>query len=198
MDKFEFACFFNRLQKSLNVYIDSDIVAMIYKEYIRKYYEKHTLWQLSSMLDKNNAYICCKHSKKSIIQMIADSQLDIPCDKHWYDVPEKTEWEVHNMKYIDHLTPTFARHVSANIICINNAGYRTEIMCGDVFYLFENRYSIDIILDDKKLVLICKEDNTKIVMLISEFIQRLDTDENAGIDYNHLRQITHLSKMENQ
>jgi hypothetical protein len=184
MDEIEFICFFNRLQKLLNVSVDSDIVAIIYKEYIRKYYEKYTLWQLLSMLDKRGLYVSCKHTKKHVVNLISDS--DIPCEKHWYDIAERTEWQLYNMKYIDYLTSTFARHVSANIICIMNAGSRTEIMCNDIFYLFNKEYRI-ISISKNTISLKCKEDNNHIAMPISEFIHTLDTDENAGIYYNYFR-----------
>lgn len=190
MNKLEFACFFHRLQKSLKINIDSDIIAEIYQEYIHKYYEKYTLWQLISMLDEQHVYIGCKHSKNSIIKMISDGDLNIPCHKHWYEQPEKTEYEIYNMKYIEYLTSTYGRHVSANMICVTNAGIRTEIMNGDVFYLFDkgNRYAIDVILNDQELVLRCKDDNSVTTMPISKFMEMIDTDANAGVYYNHFRQ----------
>jgi hypothetical protein len=67
--KIEFACFFERLQKKLDIRINSDIVSKIYDIYDGTY-ENYTLLELISILLENNIRITCPWNKKIIIEMI--------------------------------------------------------------------------------------------------------------------------------
>jgi hypothetical protein len=77
--KINFACFFERLQKKLNIKIDSDIVSKIYDIYDGTY-ENYTLLELIKILLENNIRITCPWNKKMIIEMIIsqDNKTYIP------------------------------------------------------------------------------------------------------------------------
>jgi len=75
--KIEFACFFERLQKKLDIKINSDIVSKIYGIYDGTY-ENYTLLELINILLKNNIRITCPWNKKMIIEMIKTEGLNIP------------------------------------------------------------------------------------------------------------------------
>ena len=77
MKKIEFICFFERLQKKLDIKINSDIVSKIYGIYDGTY-ENYTLLELINILLKNNIRITCPWNKKMIIEMIKTEGLNIP------------------------------------------------------------------------------------------------------------------------
>jgi hypothetical protein len=88
MNCIEFACFFERFQKSIGYHIDSDIACKIY-DYYEGSYENYTLLELISMLSMKDIKIDCEVNKKTIIQMIQDKQIDIP--KRYEDI-QSTMW----------------------------------------------------------------------------------------------------------
>ena len=77
--KIEFACFFERLQKKLDIKIDSDIVSKIYDIHDGTY-ENYTLLELINILLENKIRITCPWNKKMIIEMIKsnDNKIYIP------------------------------------------------------------------------------------------------------------------------
>lgn len=181
MDKIEFACFLTRLQNVLNVHIEPDIVAMMYKEYIRTYFEKYTLFQLISMLDKHKVYMP-KLNKKAIL---LNQELDMECKlADRYSAPNTTTWGVYNMKYIDYTAIPYSRNISENIICVTNSGARTELMIGDVFQINNDNCVIFKIPNDTHITLFLKNEETN--MSIAEFMQMLDK-EDVTIKRNQLR-----------
>jgi hypothetical protein len=173
MNKLEFACLLTRLQNALNVHIESDIVSMMYSEYIRTYFEKYTLFQLMSMLNVCNISTGIALNKQAIVNMINERKINIQCDLDRYSTPNKTTWGVYNMKYIDYLTSTYPVHISQNVICVTNSGSRTELMIGDIFRINKDKYSIASIPDDTHIILKHKNEETN--MSISEFMEMLDT-----------------------
>ena len=184
MDKLEFACFFARLQKTLNVHIDSDIVSIIYTEYIRTYFDKYTLFQLISMLDAKEIWIGTILSKKAIINRIETNKLDVQCGLDRYSPQSRSDWNVYNMKYIDYTNSPYPRNVDENLICITNSGTRTEIMNGDIFKINKQEYKVFRITDDMHITV--KIGNKETNMLISEFMEILDTQD-VTIELNKFR-----------
>lgn len=184
MDKLEFACFITRLQETLNVHIDSDIVSIIYTEYIRTYFNKYTLFQLISMLDTREIWPGTVLSKKAIINRIESKQLDVQCGLDRYSPQSKSEWNVYNMKYIDYTTSPYPQNVSENLICITNSGTRTEIMNGDIFRINKQEYKVFRITDDTHITV--KIENEETNMLITEFMEILDTQD-VTMEFNKFR-----------
>jgi hypothetical protein len=88
MNAIEFACFFERLQKSIGYQIDSDIVGQIF-DYYEGSYENYTLLELISMLSRKNIKIDCAFNKKAIIEMIEQQEIDIPKQ---YEAMQPTSW----------------------------------------------------------------------------------------------------------
>ncbi len=77
MNPIEFACFFEKFQRSIGHTIDTDIVGKIY-EYYEDTYDNYTLLELISILSIKNITIDCEFNKKSIIKMIKTKNIDIP------------------------------------------------------------------------------------------------------------------------
>jgi hypothetical protein len=88
--RIDFACLLERLQKKLNIVIDSDIVSKIYDIYDGTY-ENYTLLELINKLLENNIRITCPWNKKMIIEMIKTEGLYIP---RKYEPMEPTNWEL--------------------------------------------------------------------------------------------------------
>lgn len=142
MNKLEFACIIEMIQLNFDHKIsDSNLIALIYDEYVKTFYEKYTLLKLISMLDKRGIYIGCSLNKQKIIKYVKDHDLDLP-DKDRYDKPSSSVWTIYNMRYIHHLTPTYSAFINKNIICIQNTETRTEIMPDDVYKIQGIRYRV--------------------------------------------------------
>ncbi len=99
MNAIEFACFFERLQTSLNMNIDADIVSKIFDLYEGSY-ENYTLLELISMLSYRNIKIDCAFNKKSIIEMIITKKLDIP---KRYEQLQPTMWNFEESKHYNYI-----------------------------------------------------------------------------------------------
>ncbi len=82
-DRLNFACFLNRLQKSMseklefNVNIDSHVVAFIY-DLCTYAYEDYSLLELIAILKGKKIKIDCPLNKKAIVEMIERKNIDIP------------------------------------------------------------------------------------------------------------------------
>ena len=90
MEKIQFACFMNRLQKSINVELDTDLIAKIYSEYTQTY-DNYGLFEIYNLLKTKNIkittydmnwYTLIDIAKKNNIQPknIKDSIMD----PQWY------------------------------------------------------------------------------------------------------------------
>ncbi len=191
MDKITFACMLDELQKHLNVHLDSDIISIIYKEYIVTFYHKYTLFQLISMMDMKDKYIACHLNKKAILKLIYHREYIFP-DKNRYDEDEKTQWSVFNIKYLDYKHYPHVSHISMNIISIDNTCCRTEIMQGDSITVRGNTYKIHEIIDNKNMILLNCGDNSQNEMPIGIFIKMMD-EEDVTIETNILREKKALS-----
>jgi hypothetical protein len=88
--RIDFACLVERLQKKLDIVIDSDIVSKIYDIY-NGTYENYTLLELINKLLENNIRITCPWNKKMIIEMIQTQGLYIPKK---YEPMEPSNWEL--------------------------------------------------------------------------------------------------------
>ena len=172
----EFACLMNRFQNKIGVHLESDLVAAIYTEYIRTFYHKYTLFQLITMLDEMNVYVAHDLNKKALCEIIQKRQLILP-DKERYSLPEKTEWHIYNLRYIDHLY-THSVHVSQNLIIITNANARAEITQNDVYKFDGKEYVINKI-GNESVTLVSKDldNNIESEMPLTMFIQKLDQDD---------------------
>lgn len=96
MNAIEFACFFERLQKSIGYQIDSDIVGQIF-DYYEGSYENYTLLELISMLSSKDITIDCAFNKKAIIEMIEQQKIDIP--KRYEDIQPTSWWMEEGGRY---------------------------------------------------------------------------------------------------
>ena len=90
--KIEFACFFERLQKKLNIRINSDIVSKIYDIHDGTY-ENYTLLELINILLENKIKITCPWNKKMIIEMIKSNDNEIYIPKK-YEPMKPSKWKL--------------------------------------------------------------------------------------------------------
>jgi hypothetical protein len=88
--RIEFACLLERLQKKIDIRINSDIVGKIYDIYDGTY-ENYTLFELINKLLENKIRITCPWNKKMIIEMIQSEGLYIPKK---YEPMERTNWKL--------------------------------------------------------------------------------------------------------
>lgn len=183
MHVIEFTCFMQRIQKKLDLYINSDIIYLIYGEYTKHNYENYTLFELLSMLDKRNICIPCAISKRSLIEFIEMKEIDIPyllsIDVH------KTKWHIQNLQYLDYTTYPDIIHINKNIICINDTETRTELYDSDVFIIDDKRYKIACITHDNTIIM--QSANENITHTITQFIELIDTDSTIVLEHNHFR-----------
>jgi hypothetical protein len=105
--KIEFACFFVRLQKKLDIMINSDIVSKIYDIHDGTY-ENYTLFELISILLKNNIKITCPWNKKMIIEMIISQDNKTYIQKK-YEPMKRSKWtlkksEEYSLQFNDFIT----------------------------------------------------------------------------------------------
>ncbi len=177
LDKLEIACLFNRIAPEFS----SDIQQAIYCEYAKTYYDKYTLFELISFLDKRDIYIHVLN-KKDILKIIAEQPYDIP-DKSYSDAYNKTKWELYNLRYMDYTTYPHITHVNKNIICIQDTETRIEIMPDDIFMIDDKKYKITKI-NDNNIVL-----NDTIEYPLTTFIDMLDTQD-VTMTKNQLRENT--------
>jgi hypothetical protein len=99
MDAIEFACFFERFQKSIGLEIDPEIVGEVYDHYEGSY-ENYTLLELISMLSMKQITIDCEFNKKAIIEMIKTQKIDIP---KRYEPMQPTTWWLEEGKRYNHI-----------------------------------------------------------------------------------------------
>jgi hypothetical protein len=88
--RIEFACFLERLQKQIDIKVNSDIVSKIYDIY-NGIYENYTLLELINKLLENKVRITCPWNKKMIIEMIKTQDIYIP---RKYEPIEPSNWEL--------------------------------------------------------------------------------------------------------
>jgi hypothetical protein len=104
--KIEFACFFERLQKKLDIWINSDIVSKIYDIHDGTY-ENYTLLELINILLENKIRITCPWNKKMIIEMIkSNNEIYIPKK---YEPMKPSKWtlkksEEYNLQFNNFFT----------------------------------------------------------------------------------------------
>jgi hypothetical protein len=171
----DLACLFNRIAPGFS----SDIQQAIYSEYSKTYYDKYTLFELISFLDKRNIYISVL-SKKNILKIISEQPNDIP-DKSYKDAYNKTKWQLYNLRYMDYTTYPHIKHVNENIICIQDIETRIEIMPGDIFQIEGNKYKMTKIKDN------CAILNETEEYPLATFMEMLDSP-NVTIMKNQLRE----------
>lgn len=186
MDAIEFACLLHRIQYNICVHIDSDVIYMIYQEYINPYYNKYTLFELLSMLDSKKIYVSCAHNKNALIKFILANKIDIPSllsdDEH------KTKWSTENLQYLDYTTYPHVTHVNKYIMCIHETDTRTELSDGDIFVIDKTRYKIisitqdNIVLENMDTVA-----HEKTSYTIQQFITMLDTIDTITMQRNQQR-----------
>ena len=105
--KIEFACFFERLQKKLDIRINSDIVSKIYDIHDGTY-ENYTLLELINILLENKIRITCPWNKKMIIEMIKSNNNEIYIPKK-YEPMKPSKWtlkksEEYNLQFNNFFT----------------------------------------------------------------------------------------------
>lgn len=94
MEAIEFACVIDEITKSLDIEIDTDLVAKIFDIY-QGSYENYTLFELLYLLRKGNHEITVPWNKKAIIKMITEKNLDIPKKM---EQMEPTKWEHYRIR----------------------------------------------------------------------------------------------------
>ena len=170
LQKVHFACILEQIQKRLGVHLDAHIIAIMYYEYMAKYYDMYTLFELISLLNERNIHITCALNKKALWKMIVDRQISIP-DMPFDDNKKRryTQWYIYNMY-----------HTRINIIAIKNLSMRFEIIEGDMYQIDDNVYKVTKIDADSHIIL-----NDDIKMTIDTFIKKLD-DSSTTILLNNI------------
>lgn len=123
--KIEFACFFERLQKKLDIRINSDIVEKIYDIYDGTY-ENYTLLELIKILLENNIRITCPWNKKMIIEMIKSNNNEIYIPKK-YEPMKPSKWTLKKSEDYSLQFNNFFTISNHDIIKFSN-GHEYEIM----------------------------------------------------------------------
>jgi hypothetical protein len=123
--KIEFACLFERLQKKLNIRVDSDIVNKIYDIYDGTY-ENYTFLELIKILLENNIRITCPWNKKMIIEMIISQNNKIYIPKK-YEPMEPSKWTLKKLEDYSLQFNNFFTISNHDIIKFSN-GNEYEIM----------------------------------------------------------------------
>lgn len=135
MNAVEFACFFERLQKSVGYGLDTDIVGSIFDHY-EGCYENYTLLELISMLSAKNVKIECAFNKKTIIEFIKEKKIDIPKQ---YEPIKPTSWNfeesshyhyifIHDMYFGFYVGDIFKTQAGVVWILDNVESYEVPIM----------------------------------------------------------------------
>jgi len=179
--KLEFACLLHRIAPMF----DSDLMQMIYEEYVRTFYDKYTLFELISFLDARNTYIVGVMNKKNLCNIITKNAIDIP-DKSWDDKYNKTKWELYNLRYIDYISYPHVTHVNKNVICIKDIQGRFEIMADDIVVVGAKEYTIGTI---SNATIILKHYNGNKECSLQSFMDMLDFQD-AAITKNQVRSNT--------
>lgn len=113
MDAVEFACFLERLQRSIGVSLDSELTARIYEQYEISY-DNYTFFELFELLKDKGINITCKYNKKSLIEFIRYNNIDIPQK----DGPMKpSEWKhIRYRKSLDCIDVSYFEFSDGDII----------------------------------------------------------------------------------
>ena len=171
MEALEFACFFERLQKSLKIQIDSDIVGRMYDIYEGSY-DNYTLLELISLMEINKIKTDSnKVSKKSLIQQIKDQNLDLP--KKYEPSAPSTNWFIAGGKKSTNYN---------NYICIEDHDIIIDegskiTMTDNITYRIEHMSSFKN--DEDYIHLRDLETRQTFWMYVEEFINILDTEDVA-------------------
>ncbi len=178
MDAIEFACFFERFQKSIGCHIDPDIVGETYG-YYEASYDNYTLLELISMLSMKRVTIDCAFNKKAMIEMIEKKGIDIPKRK---EAMKPTTWYLEEgMRY--------------NYIFINDmyfAFYEGDIFKtqeGIVWELvdIQTERDEDAYQNEVYMYFVNKDNGNHICIPVDEFIYSLDYDDTTIIYSSNMR-----------
>lgn len=159
LQKVHFAYILEQIQKRLGIHVDTHVVAIMYHEYIAKYYDMYTIFELISLLNERNIHITCALNKRALWKMIVDRQISIP-DMPFDDNKKRgcTQWYIYNIY-----------HTGINIIAIKNLSMRFEIIEGDIYQIDNVVYKVTKIAEDSHIIL-----NDDVKMTIDTFIKKLD------------------------
>jgi hypothetical protein len=169
MKAIQFAIFFHKLEKQLNVSLDYHIVQDIYKLYREAHYQdyaNHTLFDLLSILEVLRIPREYPMNKKAIIDMIWSQNIYIPIDTK---SKNKSLWYTYTVDYINN-----NNLVSYSLIVIKALYAKITLGNNDIFEIDKKVCSIEI-FKNQTIVLHYDTDNANdIRMNISEFIRILD------------------------
>jgi hypothetical protein len=165
----EFTCFFERLQKSYSVSLESEIIEYIYEEYTGKY-KNYTLLELINIFYTGRIELSCRWSKKAIIDYIRSEKINIPQKDTSVQSNKWACWSIYNGS------------VKVNSIYIYELQF--EISCGDMIQLLDgNIYYINIeAIDEDFIDVVCVyltdvKTNNEIWMYGEKFVHMLDYDD---------------------
>lgn len=180
MNKIEFVCTLNEITQSLNITMDSELVAKIYDLYHYSY-ENYTLLELIRMLKMQDIEITCAWNKKAIIRMIEQKSMTANVPKK-SEPMEPTKWHYRCIKR------------SLDIIKTDDTGFEFYDGCiiklpdDDTLYEIEVFSTEELIskdlpkdsLDSYKevvYVLLCEDDELVKKITADEFIHMLDYED---------------------
>lgn len=179
MKAIEFACVIEDITKSLEIQMDTDLVAKIFDIYEGSY-ENYTLLELLYLLREGNHEITVPWNKKAIIEMIEEKNLDIPKKT---EPMEPTKWEHCSVR--ENLEHYRTRECYDEIIT------PFMVFSDEVYFNNYNNYFIDPYGNIQCLVEICKdteedvvlmyfeniETNTQSTMYVEDFIWSIDNED---------------------
>ena len=183
MEDIEFACFFERIQKSLNIKIDSDIVSHIYDSYCQTY-ETYGMFELYGILKHNNVkvdvdtmnwYKLFDKIKEQKIDIQPKHILDGSCEPPWYLMRDRDD--------VFSITLTYPKfEIVRDDVIIMPDGFRYAI--NEIYLMNDEIYSTD---DDEAIrndCMVCLENIDTMEyrdMKARDFLFVLDCDE--GIQF---------------
>ena len=178
MDATEFACTLEGITKSLNIEIDSDIVGKMFNAY-EKTYENYTLLELIGLLHHHKIKITCPWSKKALIKMIEDENLNIPVKK---EPMTPTKWDHYRIRRsLDVIKTEYMEFYEGSIIQMPDGKAYTII---DVYLEKEELISDDLPIDEdssyRKIIIIYFQDvetKEESSIYIEDFMHALDFED---------------------
>lgn len=185
MEKLEFACFFERLQKSLSIRLDSDVVSHIYDIYSHTY-DNYGLFEIYGLI-KQKQKIYIDMMNWNVLIDIA-RKLDLP-QKHINDTILEPSWYLMRDRYdIMSITLVYPKFeiFQGDLIRLSD-GYTYEI--NEIYLMDFDLYGTDdedAIRDDCKVCLENVDTGDFMDMSGRDFIFELDCKDIQYIDSNWL------------
>jgi hypothetical protein len=142
MEKLEFACLLDHIQKYLNLKLDSDIVSHIYDKYCETY-DNYGLFELYGAIKKKNVKIDTNMMKwETLMDMIKTQKLDVPPKNIMEGFTEPIWYLMRDKDNVFSITLTYPKfEINKYDVITMSDGFTYEI--NEIYLLDEELYSSD-------------------------------------------------------